>query len=131
MQALKTDSWQNTIQGGVLKGLAALKDSRSFEIALKFTAPGNPMEMRAQAFMLLAETGKGKDQALEILTAALKDPSLQIKFSALQALMVLSDPRAIPAIEALAKTPGLPAFATQFITSAINQLKNPQGEKKE
>ncbi len=131
VQGLKTESWQNTIQAGVLKGLAALKDSRSYEIAAQYTAPGNSIEMRSQALMLLAETGKGKDQALDTLTAALKDSSLQIKFAALQALLVLSDPRAIPAIEELAQTPGLPSFASQFITSAINQLKHPQGEKKE
>ncbi len=131
MKGLKMASWQNTIQAGVLKGLAALKDSRSYAMALQFAAPGNPTEMRSQALMMLAETGKGKDEALQILTAALKDPALQIKFSALQALMILSDPRAIPAIEELAKTPGLPAFANQFITNAINQLKTAQGEKKE
>lgn len=131
MQGLKTESWQNTIQAGVLKGLAALKDSRSFEIALKYAAPGKPTEMRSQALMLLAETGKGKEQALDTLLAALKDPSLQIKFSALQALMVLSDPRAIPTIEEFAKTPGLPTSANNFINNLINQLKNPQGEKKE
>jgi aminopeptidase N len=131
MSALKSESWQNTIQAGVVKGLAALRDTRSFEIALKFAAPGNPTEMRTQAFMLIAETGKGKDQALAVLTAALKEPSLQIKFNAVQALIALGDPRAIPAIEELAKSPGLPAFANPFITNAINQLKNPQGEKKE
>ncbi|MEW6127790.1 MAG: M1 family aminopeptidase [Acidobacteriota bacterium] len=121
--AAKLKSWQGTIQAGAVKGLAALKDSRSFDVALQFAAPGNLTETRAEAMMLLAAIGKGKDPALELLTGALKDPSPQIKFTALQALITLGDARAIPAIEELAKSPGLPPFANQFITNAINQLK--------
>jgi hypothetical protein len=61
----------------------------------------------------------------------LKDPSFDIKAGALQAMIALGDARVIPALEELAKQPGLPPFATQFINGAINQIRNANkpGEK--
>jgi aminopeptidase N len=129
---IKTPSWQSTIQAGALGGLAALKDPRSLDAALKYAAPGNPTTLRGAAFQTLAEVGKGNDAALNLLLSALKDKSLQIRFNALQSLGKLGDQRAVPALEELAKTPDLPPFAKPFIAGIINQLKNakPAEEKK-
>ncbi|HLG17989.1 MAG TPA: M1 family aminopeptidase [Blastocatellia bacterium] len=132
---LKQDSWQDTILAGAMSGLAALKDARALDIALKHAAPGNRATVRASAFNMLGEIGKGNDRALEILTSALKEESLQTVFAALQAVGSLGDARAIPALEELAKKPpaGVPeGMARQFIGGVINRLKNAakQGEKK-
>jgi aminopeptidase N len=130
LAAAKTDSWQNIIRVGALAGLAALKDQRAVDIALQYAAAENSAEVRAQAITLLGETGKGNEGALQTLLAALKEeaPSLQLKFSILNAITAIGDARAIPALEEALKTPGLPPFAIQFITNTINQLKNPAKE---
>src|SRR5262249_18834975 len=112
---------------------AATGDSRAIEAGLKFGSPGNPTSVRSAAFQVLAQVGKGNDRALEALLSALKEKSTQIKFSALQALGKLGDPRAIPALEELRNSPEVPPFAKQFITNTINQLKSAKvpEEKKE
>ncbi|MFY9574619.1 MAG: HEAT repeat domain-containing protein, partial [Blastocatellia bacterium] len=132
-QAIKLESWQGTIRGGVLGGLAALRDPRALEAGLKYAAPANPTNLRIAAFEVLAEAGKGNDQALEALSSALKEKSLQIRFGAVQALGKLGDPRAIPSLEEMAKSPDIPAFAKQIIAGAIRQIRDskPQEEKKE
>jgi len=121
--ALKLDSWQGTIRAGVLGGFAALKDPRALEAGLKYATPANPTNLRSAAFQILAEAGKGNDRALETLLSVLKEKSLQTRFNALQAIGKLGDQRAIPALEELAKSSDIPAFARQ-IAGAINQIKN-------
>lgn len=131
--AMKLESWQGTIRGGVLAGLAALKDPRSLEAGLKYAAPGNPTNLRTAAFQVLAENGKGNDRALQALLSVLREKSLTIKLNALPALAALGDPRAIPALEEMAKSPDTPGFAKPMIAATINQIKNAkkQEEKKE
>ncbi len=121
---LKQDSWQETIRGGALRGLAALKDPRSLGAAFKYAAPGNPSELRGPAFALLAEVGKGNDRVLAILTAALKEESRQTGFAAVQALGTLADPRTIPALEEFLKRPDFPPFAKPMITATIERIRN-------
>jgi aminopeptidase N len=137
---LKQDSWQDTIRSGALAGLAYLNDPRALEIALNYAAPGNSVNARAEALGMLGRLGKGNDRALEMLIAALKDQSLPILFKAVQAIAALEDPRALPALEELAKR-NLPIGAItaareqfeQFVSGVINRLKNvsKQGEKKQ
>jgi HEAT repeat protein len=131
--AVALESWQGTIQAGVLRGLAALKDPRALEAGLKYATPGNANAVRAAAFQLLAEVGKGNDRALDTLLSALKEKSFQIKFNVVQALGKLGDPRAIPVLEELAKSPDIPAFGKQMIAGTVNQIKNSkqQEEKKD
>ena len=76
---------------------------------------------------MLTTVGKGDERALKTLTDALKEPSPQILFSAVQAIGSLGDPRATPALEELLKNlpPGIPeGLAKQFVGGLINQLKN-------
>ena len=128
-EAMKLESWQGTIRAGVLGGLAALKDPRALEAGLKYASPGNPPGLRNAAFQVLAETGKGNNRALEALLSALKEKSNQTRFNALQALGKLGDPRAIPALEKLAKSSDIPPFAKQVIAGAINQIRNQTKEE--
>ncbi len=128
VEALKLDSWSDTIRAGAMGGLGWLKDPRSFDIALKYAAPGHSPTLRAAAMSILGATGKGKTGVLEILLAGLQDSSVEIKFGALQAMIALGDARAIPVLEEFAKQPGLPPFAIQFINGAINQIKKNSGK---
>src|SRR5262249_9473426 len=123
MDTMGRDSWAETIRVGALRGLAGLKDPRSLETALKYARPGNPASVRGAAFMVLAQSGRGNEEAFNILIAALKDPSEQVAFNALQALGGLGDRRAIPALEELSKRSDMPGFAKNLIASVISRLK--------
>ncbi|HET9529910.1 MAG TPA: M1 family aminopeptidase, partial [Blastocatellia bacterium] len=127
VETLKQDSWQGVIRAGAMSGLAALKDPRSLDVALKYAAIGNPPNVRGSAFLLLAEVGKGNDRVLELLTSALREDSADIIFNALAALGTLGDKRAIPALEQFSKGP-LPFAipdnqARQYVNTVINRLK--------
>jgi aminopeptidase N len=123
METVGRESWAETIRGGALRGLAALKDPRALETALRYGGPGNSPSLRGAAFAVLAESGKRSDQALHILIAALKESSDQIVFSAVQALGGLGDQRAIPALEELSKRSDLPGFPKAYIVGAISLIK--------
>ena len=99
--------------------------------SLKCAAHGNRAGVRGPAFVLLGELGRGNDRALKILTAALKEQSRQILFSAVQALGTLADPRSIPALEEFAKRPDVPPFARQMVIMVINRIKNAAKENQE
>ncbi|HVG20486.1 MAG TPA: M1 family aminopeptidase [Blastocatellia bacterium] len=122
--ALKMESWQGTIRAGVLAGLAALKDPRSFEIGLKYAAPSNPDNLRASAFQVIATTGKGNDRAFEALVNVLKEKSPQARLFAIQALGTLGDARAIPALEEAAKSQNFPGPFKQVVDAVIVLIKN-------
>jgi aminopeptidase N len=126
MEMLKQDSWHDTIRGGSMAGLAALKDPRALEIALRYAAPGHGASLRAAAYAVLGESGKGNEQAFKLLTDALKSEGLtfELDIAALQALAALGDPRAIPVLEEFQKRPDLPGPARPFIQGFITRLKN-------
>ena len=132
VEATRQESWQGTVRAGAVAGLAALKDARAIDIGLKYATPGNPAAVRVAAIDLLTQVGKGNDKAYELFVSALKDPTLQIRFSAVQALGLLGDARAIPALEALAKTGEMPSFAQNIIMFTIARIRNatkPEGKK--
>ncbi len=126
MNALKLDSWQDTIRAGALDGLVALKDPRSLAVGFKYAAPNNPFFLRQAAFQLIAGAGKGNDRAFETLRAATREKPIQARITAIQALVALGDARAIPMLEELAKSSELPDAIKQIINSGIGRMKNPQ-----
>ena len=124
---LQVPSWQDTILGGALGGLASLNDPRAVDVALKYAAPGNRTSVRVGAIQALGRA-KGTDRAFQALAAALKDRSLELAFNAVQALAALGDPRAIPLLEDLSAHPpaGVPSGAVkEVVQDAINRIKNP------
>jgi aminopeptidase N len=127
LAATKMTSWQGTVRAAAIAGLASLRDPRSMDLALQYAAPGNSFELRSQAVTLLGAIGQANPKAFDLLVATLKEKaaSMQLKFSALNAIVSLGDARAIPVLEEIAKEPGLPPFAVSFITNSIQQLKNP------
>ncbi|HXG93591.1 MAG TPA: DUF3458 domain-containing protein [Blastocatellia bacterium] len=130
VSALKMDSWQETIRAGALNGLALLKDPRAFELGVKYAAPGNAVNLRGAALLLIAEVGKENRRALEILLAAMKERSLQVRLAAAQALGTLGDAKAIPLLEELSKAADVPEFLRRQIAQIIEQIKNPKKDEK-
>ena len=82
--------------------------------------------MRAAAFILIAETGKGDNRAFDTLVAAIKEKSVQVRFGAVQALALMGDARAIPVLEEAAKSKDISGNFRLLINNAINNIKNPQ-----
>ena len=103
-----------------------LADKR--DLALKYAARGNPTTVRAPAFQLLAEVGRGDDRALELLTSVLKEPSPDLILHALAGIGTLGDKRAIPVLEQFLKGPMPPniseAQVKLYVGGALNRLKN-------
>jgi HEAT repeat protein len=130
---VKQESWQGIVRAGAITGLALLKDPRGIDVGLKYIAAGNPPAVRAASIELLSQVGKGDEKAFEMLVAALKDPSLQIQFTAIQALGSIGDARAIPALEAMAKSDRLPSFGRNVINFTIGRIRsaNKPGDKKD
>ncbi|HKV38682.1 MAG TPA: M1 family aminopeptidase [Blastocatellia bacterium] len=128
-ELMTKDSWRDSIRGGAMRGLAALKDPRTLDLALKYAGPGNSPGLRGAAFSAMAELGKGNDHVLDVLTAALKEHSDQIVFAALQSLGALGDARAVPALEELNERPDIPGFAKGFIEAVIRRLKSQAASK--
>ncbi|MGH9760067.1 MAG: HEAT repeat domain-containing protein, partial [Blastocatellia bacterium] len=129
MSLMNENSWQDNLRGAAMRGLAALKDPRVLDMALKYAAPGHTEGLRGASFLALAQVGKGNDQATNLLIGALKEPSEQVVFAAVQALGELGDARAIPAIEELETRPDLPGFVKPFLDNVINGIKNKQKDK--
>ncbi len=136
--ALQTPSWQDTILAGALGGLAALKDPRAIDTALKYAAPGNRPSVRGAAIQALALAAKDNPRAFQALAAGLKDRSLEVVFNTIEAFSTLGDARAIPLLEELASHPpnGIPSGAlNQVINEVISHIKNPnkagEDEKKD
>jgi len=124
---LQVPSWQDTILGGALSGLASLNDPRAVDISLKYAAPGNRTSLRVAAIQALGHA-KGNDRAFQALAAGLKDRSLELVFNAIQAIAALGDSRAIPLLEELSTHPpaGVPSSTVkEVVQDAINRIKNP------
>src|SRR5262249_23502002 len=131
MKALSQDSWEDTVRAGAVRGFTSLKDPRSLDLGVRYALPGNDPTLRAEAFQLIAELGKGDDRVLRILTDALKQQRPRsIPMAALQALSTFSDPRSLPAIERFASTFDLASLEEPRVTGLINRLKA-QSEQKE
>jgi aminopeptidase N len=123
-EAIKQESWQGIVRAGAITGLASLKDPRAIDAGLKYIVAGNPPAVRMAAIELLSEVGKGNEKAFELLIAALHDPSVQIQFTAIQALGQIGDARAIPTLEALVKTGNLPFYGKSVVNFTINRIRN-------
>jgi HEAT repeat protein len=121
--AVNQRSWNDIIREGALRGLIALKDRRSGDVAIRYAAPRNPAGVRRLAFQLLGEVGKGNDRALSALSEALTEtPTIAI--DAIQPLGRLGDPRAIRALEEFVMRDDAWPSARQLANTVINRLRD-------
>ena len=115
-------SWHNTVRASALSGLAALGDTRSLEVALKYAAQGDYPSVRLAAARLLGAVGKGNDRAFSLassnLEEAIKNANSSLMTASAESLVSIGDPRGVELLERLTK-----AEANSQYASSLNQYK--------
>ncbi len=95
---LDRPSFADTVKGGALEGLAALKDPRGWALVLKASEYGQtPWARRVACGVIakLAEPLEKETEAVERLTQLLRDPGFRVRLGAIDAAVTLGDERMI------------------------------------
>jgi aminopeptidase N len=126
VKLVDTSSWRDNIRVSGLTGLAALGDKRSLDVALKYSASGNPAQVRAVAITLLGAVGKDDPRVFPIVSEALlksASPFNAALFGASgRALVALGDQRGLEVFEQAAKKLSSPR-AVPLLQQLEQQLK--------
>ena len=126
IKLLDTSSWRDNIRVAGLNGLAALGDQRSLDSALKYSASGNPAQVRAAAMTVLGAAGKDDPRVFPLLSEALvksASPFNATLFGASgRALVELGDPRGVDVLEQAGKKLTSPR-ALPLLQQLVQQLK--------
>jgi aminopeptidase N len=105
IRMLSRASYQDVLRATVFDALAIAKDRRGVTLAIDHTAYGVPPSVRAAAVMALASLGKEhadeRERIFRRLAELLEDKAFRVRLSAIKALAVLGDERAIPALRAV------------------------------
>jgi len=126
MKLLDTSSWRDNLRVAGLNGLAALGDSRSLDIALKYSASGNSGQVQAAAITVLAAVGKNDPRVFPLISEALLksvSPFNAALFGASgRALVDLGDPRGVEVLEQ-ANQKLISPRARPLLQQLVEQLK--------
>ena len=126
VKLLDVPSWHDTLRAAGLDGLAALGDKRALDVALRYTAAGNPENVRSSAIALLGSVGAGDQRAFQIVSDTLLKSVSPIRFqlaaSAGNALVQLGDARGVEVFEQARKTAANPT-ADNFLGQMEQRLK--------
>jgi aminopeptidase N len=126
VKLIDTPSWRENIRVSGLMGLAGIGDKRSLDIALKYSASGNPPQVRAAAITLLAAVGKDDPRVFPIVSETLLksvSPFNPALFGASgRALVELGDQRGLEILEQASKKLASPRALPQ-LQQLIDQLK--------
>ncbi len=126
MKLLDTSSWRDNLRVAGLNGLAALGDSRSLDIALKYSAAGNSGQVQAAAITILAAVGKNDPRVFPLISEALLksvSPFNAALFSASgRALVELGDQRGVEVFEQASQKLISPR-ARPLLQQLVEQLK--------
>lgn len=102
---LGRDSYQDVLRATVFDSLAIAKDRRGIPLAIDHTAYGVQPSVRVAATMALASLAKEhadeRERVYLKLIELLEDKTFRVRLTAVKALAVLDDPRAIPALRAV------------------------------
>lgn len=115
LQAAGEDSHRDVLRRAGFGGLAKLGERQHLAVLEKATRAENTRRTRAIAARALGDLGRwldNKTPARRALETLLQDPNPALQASAARALGVLSDPRAIPALERHAATAAVEARET-------------------
>ncbi|MFP3318217.1 MAG: M1 family aminopeptidase [Thermoplasmata archaeon] len=83
---LSKDSWNETIRQGVMRGLGELRDIRGKDILIENSKLGKHVLLRSSAVLALGKIGEGNKELLPWLYKYLRDPYLQVRRAAVQAI---------------------------------------------
>jgi aminopeptidase N len=102
---LGRDSYQDVVRATVFDSLAIARDARGIPLAIDHTAYGVQPSVRVAATMALASLAKEhadeREKVYRRLIELLEDKAFRVRLSAVKALAVLDDARAIPALRAV------------------------------
>ena len=107
--ALATPSWQDTIAGGALRGLAELGDDRAIPIVIAACADDRSRFLREAALAAVPTLGatleRRSDALVSTLVRALDDPLHDVRRVAITVAGKLADPAARSVLERIANDP--------------------------
>ncbi|MSQ03519.1 MAG: hypothetical protein EXR71_16780 [Myxococcales bacterium] len=96
---LAESSWSEVLRARALEGLGWLRDASCAPLLLEWTGEERPVRVRAAAVAALARLGDEveavRTPACERLVLLAEDPNFRVQLSAINALGVLRDPRAL------------------------------------
>jgi aminopeptidase N len=100
----KRDSWHESYDRGILRGLAELKfDDRVLPILVKSTRPGQSIFVRREAVSALATWGSARpSMVVDSLLELTREPNFFVRLLAIEALRGLGDDRAMGALQRVA-----------------------------
>ena len=132
LEGLKQDSWAEVIRSSVFNALGELKDPKGIEVGMKYTAYGQPYQVRMAAVRALGKLGDSLEDKKEIirehLVPLLKDPHHRVRRAVVDALTTLGDRKAIPELEKLAESEPL-SLIRRAAQKAIKAIQEKAGEK--
>ena len=106
--AVKERTWNSTVEGGAVRGLAELADSRALPLVLEAARPQADDALRRAAASAIGRLGELVDadrtRAVRALDDLLDDPGYLVQIAALRAAESLGDARLLPALDRLAQT---------------------------
>ncbi len=126
MKLLDTSSWRGNIRVAGLNGLAALGDKHALDVGLKYSASGNPAQVRAAAIMLLAAVGKDDVRVFPIVSEVFLKAASPLNIALLgasgRALVELGDERGVELFEQASQKVSSPR-AKPLLQQLEQQLK--------
>jgi aminopeptidase N len=103
--AAKERTWNDTVEGGALRGLAELGDARAMPIAIESARIGNPDGLRRAAVAAIGRIGELVEaerlHAVEAIDERLDDAAFLVQISALSAAESLGDARLLSTLDRL------------------------------
>lgn len=107
-RAVKTHSWNATIESGAARGLGELADSRAVPILVEATLPGKDESLRRAALAALGRAAELLEQdrgrIVEAITDRLDDPMFLVQRSAILAAEHAADARFLQSLDRLSRS---------------------------
>ena len=107
-EAVRTTSWNGTIEAGAVRGLAELADPAATERIVEATRLGGDEGLRRAAVAALARQGQlvadARARVVDVLQALLDDPMFLVQLAAIAAAESLEDARLVGTLDRLSRS---------------------------
>lgn len=122
IDAVKSNSPDDTLRRHALVGLGELGDDRAVGLLLEWSAPGKPLPIREAAIEGVAGLDPTNKQITKTLISYLDGPEASLSPRVIEALGRRGDPDAIPALEAVLTREAADPFSP-FIAMQIDAIR--------